>query len=100
MSQGAKVPSTSSWATLNQLTAELQKLEAEVDFLKVNTITAEEVVAKARMLQTRWPSLPVDHKRKIAESIVEKLVIGKGEIDIMFSYLPSSEELTKNPTDS
>jgi hypothetical protein len=35
-------------------------------------------------------------KRKIAESLVEKIVIGDKEIDITFSYLPSSEEACKN----
>ena len=35
-------------------------------------------------------------KRKIAGVLVEKIVIGEGEIDIMFSYLPTSEELCKN----
>ena len=40
--------------------------------------------------------MPVESKRKIAESLVEKIVIGEGEIDITFSYLPSSEELCKN----
>jgi hypothetical protein len=40
--------------------------------------------------------LPTDDKRKIAEALVERIVIGEGEIDIMFSYLPTSEELCKN----
>ena len=53
------------------------------------------MLAEAQTLYDRWPVLPTDDKRKIAESIIEKLVIGDGEIDISFSYLPSSEELTK-----
>jgi hypothetical protein len=44
----------------------------------------------------RWPKLPTDDKRKIAEGLVEKIIIGEGEIDIMFSYLPTSEELCKS----
>jgi site-specific DNA recombinase len=80
---------------LNQLTAELPKLQAEVDFLKVNSLSADEVLSEAQTLYHRWPELPTDDKRKIAESIVEKIVIGDGEIDITLSYLPSSEEMTK-----
>jgi hypothetical protein len=38
----------------------------------------------------------LDDKRKIAESLVEKITIGDKEIDITFSYLPTSEELCKN----
>ena len=81
---------------LNQLTAELPRLQGEVDYLKVNTLSADEVLSEARTLYGRWPTLPTDDKRKIAESIVEKLVIGEGEIDITLSYLPTSEELCKS----
>jgi ribosome-binding protein aMBF1 (putative translation factor) len=38
----------------------------------------------------------MDEKRKIAESLVEKMIIGNNEIDITFSYLPSSEDVCKN----
>jgi hypothetical protein len=40
--------------------------------------------------------LPPEDKRKIVEAIIEKIVIGNGEIDITFSHLPSSEELCKS----
>jgi len=81
---------------LNQLQAELPKLEAEVDFLKVNKLSADDILHEANSLYDQWPKMPVENKRKIAESLVEKIVIGEGEIDITFSYLPSSEELCKN----
>ena len=81
---------------LNQLTAELPKLQAEVDFLKVNTLSADEILNEAGTLYGRWPSLPMDEKRKIAESLVEKITIGDAEIDITFSYLPAAEEACIN----
>ena len=34
-----------------------------------------------------------ENKRKIVEALIEKIVIGDGEIDITFAYLPSGEEL-------
>lgn len=80
---------------LNQLTVALPKLQAEVDYLKVNNLSADEVLSQARTLNDRWPSLTTNEKRNIAESIVEKIVIGEREIDITFSYLPSSEDMTK-----
>ena len=61
----------------------------------MNTLSADEVLSEARTLSSRWPTLPTEDKRKIAESIVEKLLIGEGEIDITFSYLPTSEEMCK-----
>jgi site-specific DNA recombinase len=83
-------------ARLNQLVAELPKLEAEVDFLKVNKLSADDVLHESNSLYERWPTLPTEDKRKIVEALIEKLVIGNGEIDITFSHLPSSEELCKN----
>ncbi len=81
---------------LNQLAAELPKLEAEVDFLKVNKLSADDILQEANTLYDRWPTLPTDDKRKIAEALVEKIIIGENEIDITFSYLPTSEEACKN----
>jgi site-specific DNA recombinase len=81
---------------LNQLLAQLPKLQAEVDCLKVNTLSADEVLAEATKLYDRWPTLPTDEKRKIVESIVERITIGESEIDISLSYLPTSEELCKS----
>jgi site-specific DNA recombinase len=83
---------------LNQMLAELPKLQAEVDLLKVNRLSAEDVMAEAKTLYDRWPKLPIDERRKIAEAVCEKIVIGNGEIDITLSYLPSSEELCKSQT--
>lgn len=81
---------------LNQLATELPKLQAEVDFLKVNKLSADDILHEAGSLYDRWPKLPTDDKRKIVECLVEKIVIGDGEIDITLSHLPSSEELCKN----
>ena len=81
---------------LNQLVAELPTLEAEVDYLKVNKLSANDVLHEARTLDERWPKLPTQDKRKIIEALVEKIVIGNGEIDITFSHMPTSEELCKS----
>src|SRR5437879_11258154 len=77
---------------LNQLLAELPKLEAELDHLTVHNLSAEEVVSEAEALYSRWPQIPVAERRTIVESIVEKITIGKDEIDITLSYIPSCTE--------
>lgn len=81
---------------LKQLNAELPKLEAEVDFLKVNKLSAADVLHEAASLHDRWPSMEVSEKRKIVEAIIEKVVIGNGEIDITYSHMPTSIEQCKN----
>lgn len=81
---------------LNQLLKDLPKLQAEVDYLKVNRLSADAVLNEARALYGRWPTLPLDEKRQIAETLCEKIVIGKDEIDITLSYIPTSEEQCKS----
>jgi site-specific DNA recombinase len=81
---------------LNQLVLELPKLQAEVDYLKVNKLSADDILHEAGTLYDRWPSLPPEDQRKIVECLIEKIVIGDGEIDITLSHLPSSEEVCKN----
>ena len=81
---------------LNQLVAELPKLEAEVDFLKVNKLSSDDVLHEANTLYDRWPKLPTPDKRKIVEILIEKIMIGDGEIDTPLSHLPSSIEPCKN----
>lgn len=81
---------------MKQLQGELPKLEAEVDFLRVNKLSTNEVLHEAGSMYENWPKLPTGDKRKIVEALIEKIEIGDGEIDITFSHLPSSEELCKN----
>jgi len=79
-----------------QLEAELPKLQAEVDFLKVNKLSADDVVHESTTLHERWPNMLADDKRKIVEALIEKIVIGATDIDITYSYVPTSEELCKS----
>jgi hypothetical protein len=81
---------------LNQLLGEQPKLEAEVAYLKINDMSGEEVLAEAKTLYERWPKLAPDEKRKIAQAIMEKIVVGDGEINLTLSYMPTSEELCKS----
>ena len=64
--------------------------------LKVNALSADEVVEEANDLCRHWNDMTRDERRRIAESVIEKPVIGDGEIDITPSYLSGSEELTKS----
>jgi len=62
----------------------------------VNKALCGTFTSEAERLYTQWPKLPLENKRSILESIVEKITVGKDEIDLTLSYLPSSEELVKN----
>ncbi|MEI8291845.1 MAG: helix-turn-helix domain-containing protein, partial [Verrucomicrobiota bacterium] len=86
---------------LNQMLARLPKLEAEVARLKVKQVSSEEVVHEARTLYEQWPKLDIDRKRSIVETVFERIELKDGEtgrpkIAIIYSDLPSSEELCIN----
>lgn len=77
------------------LASELPRLQGEVDALEMHQLAADEVVAEANNLHQRWPTFTPVEKRRIIESITEKIVVKGDEIDITLCYMPSSEELTK-----
>ncbi|HVU28108.1 MAG TPA: hypothetical protein VHG71_10285 [Verrucomicrobiae bacterium] len=79
-----------------QLETELPELEARVDFLRVNRLSADDVLHEPHSLHERWPDLPSPERRMIVEALIEKIVIGDRRIDITYSNTPSSVELCKN----
>lgn len=89
------------------LEEDIAKAEAELDYLKINRLSADEIISEASTLYGRWPNLTPEERRSVVESITEKIVVGKSDdagISIELAYIPSSEEeLTKgqrNFTDS
>src|SRR5258706_16313194 len=81
---------------MKQLNTELPKLEAEVDFLRVNKLSANDVLHEADLVQERWPKMLITEKRQIVEALIEKIDIGDGQIHISYSSLPTSTEQCKN----
>lgn len=71
-----------------QLDAEIPKNQAELDVLKIAHLSQEEIVAEARDLYTRWPTLPVEERRRIVEAITERITIGQDEVEIDLFYVP------------
>jgi len=78
-----------------QLAAELPRLQAEVDALRVNQMSADQVVTEASDLHRFWPKLTFEEKRSVIESITQKIVVSRDSVDITFCGMPSCEELTK-----
>jgi site-specific DNA recombinase len=74
---------------LKQIEAKVPELQGEVDFQKIQYLSSDELVAEAKDLYSRWPKLGPLEKRTIVETITERVVIGKDEITIQLSHLPS-----------
>ena len=81
---------------LRQLQEERLRLQAEVDVGKADTLSAEAVIEEAVKLQELWPTLDLEKKRQIVQSLVESITVDvpHQRITLRFTCLPSSEETT------
>ncbi|MBI2842153.1 MAG: recombinase family protein [Armatimonadetes bacterium] len=88
---------------LAQIEDQIPEVQAEIDFLKIQYLSSDEILHEARDLYARWPDLTYEHKRQIIESITQSIIIDKDEVIINLAYLPSSSELiaksATNPRD-
>lgn len=78
---------------LKQLDDQIPTLQGEIDFLKIQCLSSDQILNEAKDLYTRWPELVQEEKRKIVENITEKIIIGKEDVTINLCYLPSSSEI-------
>lgn len=76
-----------------QITDQMPHLQGEIDFLKVQYLSSDEIFTEAKDIYSRWLELEQAEKRKIIENILEKIVIGKEDVSISLCYLPSSAEI-------
>ncbi|MFH1279371.1 MAG: recombinase family protein, partial [Candidatus Eisenbacteria bacterium] len=85
-------------ARLAQIDEELPRLQGEVDFLKIQYLSRDEVLTEAKDLYARWAALGEEEKRQVIENVVERIVVGKREVEIDLCYLPSpSQMVTERP---
>ena len=78
---------------VKQLQDQIPTLQGELDFLKIQRLSSDEILSEARDLYTRWLTLGTDEKRHIVEQITEKITIAKEDIHIDLCYLPSASEM-------
>ncbi|MFB3910480.1 MAG: recombinase family protein, partial [Candidatus Eisenbacteria bacterium] len=78
---------------LKQIEDEMPRLQGELDFLKIQLISKDEVITGARDLSTRWPKLAFEDKRAVIEQLVERITIGNGTVHIQMLYLPTPSEV-------
>lgn len=72
-----------------QLEDELPRVQAELDVLRINSLSRQEALGEARTLTERWNDLPDEEKRHIVEAITDRIVIGKEDIEITLLNLPT-----------
>jgi len=78
---------------LKQIDNQLPEIQGEIDFLKIQYLSSDQIFNEAKDLYSRWLQLTSEEKRKIIENITEKIVIGNEDVSINLTYLPSSFEM-------
>jgi site-specific DNA recombinase len=78
---------------LKQIDDQIPEIQGEIDFLKIQYISSDQIFNEAKDLYSRWPQLTSEEKRKIIENITENIKIGKEDVTIHLTYRPSSFEL-------
>ena len=79
---------------LKELDDRLPKLQAELDFLRIQTLSRDEIIAEAQDLYGRWTDLLPEEKRQIVENVVERITISKNGVSIDLAYVPTPSEIT------
>jgi site-specific DNA recombinase len=75
-----------------QLENEVPALAAEVDFLRVQIRSSDQILSDARDLYSRWPTLDFATKRLIVENVTDRILVEKNDITIELAYLPTSDK--------
>jgi site-specific DNA recombinase len=75
-------------ARAQELDTEIPRLQGEIDFLKIQQLSAADFASEAQSLYVRWPDMPFEDRRQLIERIVVRIVVGTDEIEITLSYDP------------
>jgi site-specific DNA recombinase len=72
-----------------QLENELPRLQAELDVLRISTLSQEAALEDARDLANRWPGMAAEERRQIVEAITDRIVVGSEDVEINLLHLSS-----------
>lgn len=73
---------------LEQIGEELPELQAKRDVLKISLASREEVLTGSKDLVERWDTLEHPDRRQVVEAILDRVVVGNGEVEFNFLYNP------------
>lgn len=73
---------------LEQICEELPQLQAKRDVLKIALASREEVLSGSKDLVERWDTLEHPDRRQVVEAILDRVVVGTGEVEFNFLYNP------------
>ena len=74
---------------LRQLELQIPELQAEIDYIKIQSFSSDIILSDAKELYNNWKTLPYNEKRSIVETITQRIEIDAESINISLSYLPT-----------
>lgn len=80
---------------LSQIHEQMPKVQADIDFLKVQHLSSDSVFREAKGLHEKWGTMEFEERRAVIEAVTESIRIGKDEISFKFAYLPTSFEMAE-----
>lgn len=81
---------------LQQLDAQLPKLEAEIDVRTMQALSGDVVIGEAKSLLSEWDEMPFEQKRAIIETITVGIAVDTQDINITLAYAPSNSLNAQN----
>lgn len=80
-----------------QLIDQIPIIDAEIDVLRVQRESSHVIMEDAKDLYSKWDDLDFNDKRHIVELITDTIIVGKEDIHIKLSYLPSASNTPPTP---
>lgn len=71
-----------------QLSAEIPRLEGDLDYMKVNLLSGDEVFRTGQNMAEVWPTLDQQEKQRVAELWAEQIVVHLNTIEIHIYHEP------------
>jgi len=81
-----------------ELEAEIPRLQGEIDFLRIQQLSQAEVVSAADDLSAHWFEIPLAERRAIVQGIVERVMVGKDEVEFSLTCLPAGPRPPSPPS--
>lgn len=74
---------------LKQVEQSMLEIQGEIDTIKMQSLDNSQVLYDARNLHKQWQNFNLEEKKTIIEAITDSIIIGKEDIEINLSYLPT-----------
>lgn len=80
---------------LQQINEQIPRLQGEIDAIKVQLASSNQILIEAQDLYAKWSELSFHQRRSIVETVVNQVIIDKEDISFELAYLPTFSELSE-----